>query len=240
MSNIKNIMWIEKFLAYMKKFDPQFRSKIRGANEKDIQEMETSLGVLLPEVYREYMETMGQNDGGLFKSSRARTDVTAVLEMIKIIREERPDVDFKNFIPIASCDNIEGWALTQKEGEWQVVTIDHNLPAKYVANSLPDLVFYTAFGERVRLAPHQVRFTIRNSKINLDDIKKQASSMDFVAESFCDHLSYFGTKSDILLVVHTGIVGGFDGFVASDDLNIAKQEANHLIKIFKGTISNIK
>jgi peptide chain release factor 2 len=34
--------------------------------------------------------------------------------------------------------------------------------------------------------------------------------------------------------------GDIDGFIASDDLNIAKQEANHLIKIFKGTISNIK
>lgn len=240
MINIEKQEWVGEFLAYMEKFDPLFRSKICGANEMDIQEIEKNLGVSLPQDYREYMENMGQNDGGLFENSRAKTNVTELLEIIKIIREERPDVDFKNFIPIASCDNVEGWALTKKDNQWQVVTINNNLPGDYVARSLPDLVFYTGFSKQVSLAPHQVRFKIGNKNIKLSDIEAQASSMGFITEPFCDNLSYFGIKNDILLMVHTSLTIGFEGFVASSDLNSAQKEANQLVEVLGGIISAVR
>ncbi len=241
MTNIEKTEWIDEFLAYMDKFDPQFKNKIRGANETEIKEIENNLDISLPKTYREYLENMGQSDGGLFESSRAKTDVKELLELIKIIREERPGVDFKNFIPVASCDNIEGWALTKKNDRWQVVTIDNNLPGDYVANSFPDLVFYTAFSEKVHLALHQIHFKVPNKKINLSDIKEQTSSFGFIAESFCDDISYFGVKNNnILLMIHTGIAIGFDGFIASNNLDVIKQEADKLIAVFEGVILYVR
>ncbi|MCB9653383.1 MAG: SMI1/KNR4 family protein [Deltaproteobacteria bacterium] len=229
--------WLEHLFAHVDKIDRDFRFRVKGASDDEIEQVERAMGVPVPQVHQEYLRTMGRNDGGLFRSSRARTNVPAILELIECIKEENSTADFERFVPIAIGDAFEGWALVQKDGELPVVLIDHTRPGAYVARSLPHLALYTAFGWRIKAAAHQVRFRVRADETQLVQPSERAAWLGFSPEWFCDHLSYFGVRPDSLLQIHPGTIRGFDGFVAAQDVATARQLAEGLAEPFLGVLT---
>jgi hypothetical protein len=234
------VKWLDDLFEYIDPFDPEFRFRVKGASDEEIDRLKEVMAAPLPQVHQEFLRCMGRDDGGFFVDSRAQTSVAAILELIGYIREENPEADFKTFVPIAIGDVFEGWALRQQSGELPVVLIDQSRPGGYVARSLSHLAFSTAFGWRIKAAAHQVDFMIRDDQTRLVQLSERAASLGFTPEWFCDHLSYFGVAPDSLLLIYSGSVRGFDGFVASHDLAVASRLAKAIVEPFGGTITSTR
>lgn len=230
--------WTDDLFAYFGQFDPNFRRRVKGTSDGEIQQIERAMGAPVLQVHREYLGAMGVSDGGLFQSSRARTNVAAVLDMIETVKEENPTAaDFTTFKPIAIGDVYEGWAVSQRGGEWPVVFIDHNLPGEFVAQSLPHLAFSTAFAMRIRESAHEVSFSIRANNIQVSDLAQQAAGLGILPEWFCDQRSYSAVCPGALLQIQKLSAKGLHGFIGAPDLEFLKNLAEVLAKPFGGKVS---
>jgi hypothetical protein len=56
---------MEDFLPFVLHYDPDFRSRIRGATASEIDQLEELVGLSLPQDYRTYLTLMGHYDDGL-------------------------------------------------------------------------------------------------------------------------------------------------------------------------------
>ena len=228
--------WIDDLFSYLDESDPDFRSRVRGASVDEIRQLECAMGVPLPQVHLEYLRAMGLNDGGLFESDRARTDVSTLLMLIEDIREQNPSVDFARFIPIALGDVYEGWALLKNGIELPVVLIDHSQPDGYVAGNLPKLAFQTAFSLRTKAIAHQISVRVPYDDLQLTRLSERVAELGFSPEWFCDRTEYFGSRYDVFLQMRVLPDWGIMVWVTAQDVETAKQVAEVLAKSFGGIL----
>jgi hypothetical protein len=232
--------WTDDFLAYVDKFDPAFRHRVRGASDGQIQQIESAMGSPVVPAHREYLQVMGVSDGGFFDSARADTDVAEVLEMVRIVKEENPTADLRTFKPIAGGDVYEGWALNQLGSEWPVVEIDHNLPGRCVAQSLPHLVFSIAFTKRISRSAHEAVFCFYDTNVQFSDLSQEAARLGFLPEWFSDQHSYSAVRPDALLQFDDLDTKRLDGFIGSAAPETLKQLVQALITPFGGSVDFVK
>ena len=76
-------MNLDPFLTYMERYNPGFRSRIRGVSEREIAVMEELYQRPLPESYKEFLRMMGADLGGFHLVNDSDSSYDAVMERAK-------------------------------------------------------------------------------------------------------------------------------------------------------------
>jgi hypothetical protein len=76
---------MEKFIEFASKFIPNYRQIIRGATLEDILRFEQLVGHPLPQIYKEYLIHMGQENGGVELICDGSTNI---IDLIEFYEEE--------------------------------------------------------------------------------------------------------------------------------------------------------
>jgi hypothetical protein len=145
--------WIDSLCEQVSRFDREFTASLVPADAGKLQELKDALGVPLPRSYLQFLERMGQDDGGLLHRHRmvSRLD-DDLLEMLHR-PDRRPEI-----LPIAWGVEAEGLGLYLKvDGcsgpvTWNEPAVVHFAAGDgwafrggFLAESLPAYLFETAF-----------------------------------------------------------------------------------------------
>ena len=138
---------MKQFLEYVTGFDSEFPKRIRGASAMQIVELERLAGRELPVSYKNFLMTMGENDGGLCLTFDGTTNIEDVLTYY------REEVATGNFPPPPDSVLI-GFGLSEvfaldcrASGEPPVMFVDGDTYTRLFAGSLDSLLFNTAFNQ---------------------------------------------------------------------------------------------
>ncbi len=197
-------MWTERLVRWISSYDREYPSVIEPAKERDIEELQRLLGKDLPDVYLEFLRTMGQCDGGLFNTEGADTTIGSVLDYYEESRHEDPPLEFDNCVPFAVGDVFEGLGLHlgQDRQPPPVVFLEDGDPGDYVSKSLPAFCFQHAFLHERSAAGQIARY--QGFDHDLDSARELLSEVGFVEEWFSDARLYCARRGKVLL---TGFMG---------------------------------
>lgn len=139
--------WTEKLKATIETFDPDFLAGIRPASAPDILELATVLRRPLPDDYREFLEFMGNLDGGLFYSERISSEIEDVISYCEDLLEAAPQHRFDRCIPIAIGVDFEGFGieLALESEPLRIVLLEEGQAGEPAFRSLPAMCFSHAF-----------------------------------------------------------------------------------------------
>ena len=138
-------MSLEPFLSYMERYNPGFRSRIRGVSEREIALMEELYQRPLPESYKEFLRVMGADSGGFHLVGHADSSYERVMERVRECQEDNDgSFDFHGVVIIAVNYFMgEDVGLHDAlEGEPPVVAVDLN-PHTVFSTSLVNLMMNT-------------------------------------------------------------------------------------------------
>ena len=95
-------MSLEPFLSYMERYNPGYRSRIRGVSEREIALMEELYQRPLPESYKEFLRVMGADSGGFHLVNDADSAYDAVMERVKDrLEEPKWSLPLRDFVIVA-------------------------------------------------------------------------------------------------------------------------------------------
>lgn len=100
---------MDQFLAFVEGFSPGFSQRFRGSDPAIIAEYADLLGQQLPRCYREFLETMGDSDGGLQVFEDAKTSVSDLVSFYR-----RSVLTGECRFPIGTAPvAVNGWTLSE-------------------------------------------------------------------------------------------------------------------------------
>lgn len=139
--------WTKELKETIEAFDPEFLKGIRPASASDILEMSAILRISLPDNYREFLEFMGNLDGGLFYSERISTAIGDVISYCEEFLEDDPEHSFDQCIPIAVGIEFEGFGIVSSSNKEQqkIVFLEEGEAGDVAFESLPAMCFSHAF-----------------------------------------------------------------------------------------------
>src|SRR5688572_2087424 len=70
---------VKNIVSYIEQYELGFRGRIRGTRLDEIDLLEKAAGHFLPPDYRDFIATMGLDDGGLLSQPDIQTDVSSIL-----------------------------------------------------------------------------------------------------------------------------------------------------------------
>lgn len=201
------MLWTDAVVEYVTRYDPKFGDRIRGATPESIENLERMVGRPLPEVYRQYLERFGRDDGGLFHDQRADARVQSMLQYYRDTHAENPDANFSRIIPFAAGDVFDAYALEiRSSGEPRVILAeeDQPVPDGLLADSLPALVFNSAFVGWSQTIGPRANYRFPDDKATNAALRAHAQSLGFRIEWFSDsgHVCAVNDKAVALLYVN--------------------------------------
>lgn len=139
--------WAKELKENIEKYDPEFLKGIRPASASDILELTAILRKTLPNDYREFLEFMGNLDGGLFYSERISTAIGDVISYSEECLEDDPEHSFDQCIPIAVGLDFEGFGISPSPDreEQRIVFLEDGQAGDVAFGSLPAMCFSHAF-----------------------------------------------------------------------------------------------
>ena len=139
-------MSIERFVSYMEKYNPGYRSRIRGVSEREIAVMEELYQRPLPESYKEFLRVMGADSGGFQMVGDSDSSYDAVMERVQEKLEDDLWKKYFHGVVIVAVHFFMGDDVALREvpeGEPPVVGMDVT-PYKVFSTSLVNLMMNTA------------------------------------------------------------------------------------------------
>jgi hypothetical protein len=130
----------EEYLDYISKYKKDFRARIKGATEEEIEHLESVVGQPLPDFYKFFLRYMGHETGEVDLFHVASTDITDILEYYET--EDLIELIPPDCILIAAGDFDLGLHITGT-GEPAIVSMGN--PNILYVESLKKLLFQDVF-----------------------------------------------------------------------------------------------
>lgn len=225
---------IDEFLAYVDRYEPDFRARVAGAPESDIDVLQSACGYELPAVYRSYLRQMGAKDGGLNIGQGATTRAGAVIRYYEELRADNDSPPPGCIVIAVNGVGVEETSLQIIEsGEPRVVNTSGAKIQDLYAETLQGLLFRFAF----------IKYRMRNLKYshiyeaplggpNLDAARKEALSNSFEQHSFSDSICFCGEREDAAISANQYVGRVLSVRIASDKLDVVQNQG----KVFESNL----
>lgn len=82
---------VDGFVRFACELNPGFDSSIRGADWRQVDELERKARTALPEAFRQLLLRMGQDDGGLCLAFEESLDIDGIIAYYRQVAEEQPE-----------------------------------------------------------------------------------------------------------------------------------------------------
>lgn len=188
---------VEALIQYAGRYEPDFIARIKGAGEAEIAHLEQLAGQPLPDAYRQFLQRMGQDTGGLELLGDCSTNIGDVIDYYEGSRMNPRIVIPDGCILITDCvfDGAELCLDMRHEPEPQVVGRVGPNQTAYHASSLPALLYSVAFRSF-----RQGSLTVRQYVSSYDDVGRryclpeaeQRAEQDFTRQWFSDRHDFCG------------------------------------------------
>lgn len=136
---------LEAFMQFTTELRPDFPAMIRGANWKEVAELERLAGSPLPALFSEILRCMGHDDGGLCLGLEESLDITQLIEYYKTLRSEPGAWPCpEGYIVMAPRAGDHDISIGTTPNSSVMFTSGHRLMRSY-ADSLTSLLYRDAF-----------------------------------------------------------------------------------------------
>ena len=139
-------MNLDPFLTYMERYNPGYRSRIRGVSEREIALMEELYQRPRPESYKEFLRVMGADSGGFRLLGDSDSSYDSVMERVQERLEDDLWKKYFHGVVIVAVNFFMGDDVALREvpeGEPPVVGMDVT-PYMVYSTSLMNLMMNTA------------------------------------------------------------------------------------------------
>lgn len=197
--------WPESYLDYVAQFEPHIRVQIEPANDDEIAELERLCGYSLPSDYRQFLQTMGRNQGQALYNFNA--DIT-ITEAIELYQDSTPDERPVNHLMIGSgiMSIYDTLCLELKdvdeanEGELKVVNADCTSILYPVSDSFKGMLLQQAFQHyELKNKPIEIPYGLHRGANEWTDIRQAANLAGFSFHSFSDDYNLCAFQGSIRL-----------------------------------------
>jgi len=201
--------WISELIDYISTFDVDYRDAVKPAQAPEIDEFSTVLRREIPAVYREFLESVGGYDGGLFHALRADTRIERVTRYCRDIVEDGDD-EFDVCIPFAKGDVFDGLGLHVglDQDNPPLVTLDWALPDDRITDDLASFAFQHAFMWELAAGRVCLRYEGFPSGADLASAESGLADAGYVRESFSDGSLCCARGPRALVTAFMGAPGG--------------------------------
>ena len=196
--------WTRELKENIAIFDPDFLKGIRPASASDILELSTVLRRSLPNKYREFLEFMGNLDGGLFYSERISTVVGDVISYCEECLEEDPEHSFDQCIPIAVGIELEGFGIipSPEKEQQKIVFLEEGQAGEVAFPSLPAMCFGHAFMYEQCATGGWVEIRPTLESLNIDALAARLAESGYIRQWFSkERQAYFRRENRLITLV---------------------------------------
>ncbi|APR83938.1 Hypothetical protein A7982_09287 [Minicystis rosea] len=192
---------VKNFSSYVTAFDPSFPSRIQGATQVEIDELEAVSGHVLPTFYREFLLSMGHKDDGCLSQQDIEADVPALVSYYREAVATGEDEVPRDSIVVAVGFSIEKLCLEARDGGglWNC---DLATKHKLWAESLENWLFQWAYLKyRTRAFPYFACYSAATRIRFLEPARAEAHRRGFKEQWFSDRVTLCTETSDAVLIV---------------------------------------
>lgn len=189
---------IDDLIQYATRYKPAYPQTIRGASEAEIAELEGLVGRELPPHYRQYLERMGHNDGGLKFGEDGYTDIPMIISLYRDINAGEIELP-PDCLGIA-CHSDHYGQIALEFGSLQtsrvLFTSGGEVDALYAATFM-GMLFRMAF----QMCPmhtfsHSTSHSNADDKRQIEQAGRMAEHLGFVRHWFSDEIAFCGERED--------------------------------------------
>lgn len=235
----------QELFNYIDKFDKNWKERIKPASNSSIESLKSVAEIQkwcsdFPESYRIFLETMGENDGGLLSKSLIGT--SNIMEIIDLYEE------FHKFYP--NVFDVPYFTFFQNEmgnelafdlsamGKCNILETDCGEVIHVYSESFEKLLFQSAFNSFERFNTYiEVSGSSHQLKKKICNLEDEAiyDIMEELAMQWGLKKVWFSDKNHYIAVgAETGLYmereAGMHGFVTSNHTKLAKELAKELTK----------
>src|SRR5262245_13634576 len=199
---------MDKFLAYVVQFDPDFPGRIRGATPQQLAELEQLSGIPLPRSYTAFLLKMGVDDGGVNLTVDGTTNIK---EMIAYYRSElltrERELPGQCILTGVGAVSVPDIGLDCRgPGDPPVMFTDGDEYAGLYAETLEKLLFNSAFSKyRLALFPWEAFYAASFASLGRRDVsgtaRAVAAECGFEPAWFSDRVTWCGEKLDAAVCI---------------------------------------
>lgn len=194
---------VDDLISYMTRYKPAYPQTLRGANPEEIAELERLVGRELPPHYRQYLERMGHNDGGLKFGHDGYTDITYITGLYREINTDQIEIP-------PECIAVAGMVLVRAENDEiclefgppessrVLFTSDGEVDALYAATFI-GLLFRMGFATYPMNAfmHSEIYFKSDVQQRQVERAGQLAEQLGFVRHWFSDAIAFCGERRDV-------------------------------------------
>jgi hypothetical protein len=191
---------MEAFFDYVTRFDPDFRSRIRGATAAEIAHLEELVGRPLPPPYRWFLENMGHREL-LGVGGETTTDISAVIRVYEQLALTKRRAAPPDGILIGVNGAYYDVALQDTaEGEPRVLFTERFMILYPFAESLRKLLYRLAFRVHApKRFPARAEFGGTDVRPRLEEFANFAAAENIQKHWFSDYVCYCGESDHVIL-----------------------------------------
>jgi hypothetical protein len=186
---------VQQLLQYIVRYASDFSSRVAGADASEIAELERMAGRPLPPAYRDFLATLGRDDGGLRLGVEASSRIDRVLAHYREhVLTGQESVPKDGLVIAVGGVVIEEVCLVGLSGQTPAVAFasGDRIVGPY-ADSLEQLLFRLAFTKyRLAAFPVSGRYTGAEAARRLAEAEKKAVGLGFERQWFSDSLAFCG------------------------------------------------
>ena len=222
---------VDDLIRYVIRYKPDYQQTIRGASDAEIAELEQLVGRELPPHYRQYLERMGHNDGGLEFGQGGYTDVAPIIQLYR----ESISTDEIEIPPNCLAISWGGVGVSfdeiclefgPPENARVLFTGADEVLALYAA-TFTGLLFRMAFETfQVNAFPQSKRYISEDDQRQVEQAGRFAEQLGFVRRWFSDDIAFCGEQQDGSAAI---FVNQFEGMGMS--VKIAANDAGMLKRV---------
>ncbi|MBR4083989.1 MAG: SMI1/KNR4 family protein [Lachnospiraceae bacterium] len=216
---------IERLCATMNAIDNEWSKKIKPATKEQIQRLKDLVGfnengIEIPKVYMDFLEKMGQDDGGLLENEWdgfSEVNIVAIIDYYASVYDDEFDYDPKTLLLFLSHWSEAYLYLDMSKGDNPPVYSYEELFADTLESYLFHMAFKYMYKEEYHISDNWLSFTqqqmddmIRKKTTfngtmteRMEYISQIMNSLSFEKAWFSDSVRNYYYKDDIVVLVCT-------------------------------------
>ena len=184
---------IERLCATMHAIDNEWSEKIKPATKEQIQRLKDLIdfsenGIQIPKVYMDFLERMGQDDGGLLENEWdgfSEVNIDAIIDYYDCVYDEEFDYDAKSLLLFSSHWSEAYLYLDMSKGDNPPVYESEKLFADTFEKYLFHMAFKYKYKKEYRNSDNWLTF----SRKQMDDMLKKQTTFDGTMSEGIDYIS---------------------------------------------------
>ena len=243
---------IERLCATMNSIDRKWGEKIKPATKEQIQRLEDLIGfsengIQIPKVYLDFLEKMGQDDGGLLENEWdgfSEATIEVIIDYYNFVHDEEFDYDAKKLLLFSSHWSEAYLYLDMSKGDNPPVYNSEKLFADTFEKYLFHMAFKYMYKKEYQNSDNWLSF----SRKQMNDMLKKATTfngtmserMEYISQImhglsfekvwFSDSVRNYYYKDGIVVMVSAYFTLGI--LVVGNDDDKVLQVKNHITNLF--------